>query len=224
MLRRKPFLLAGCFAAAAAVLVLLLLSVDVAPIAAGDTNVGLSGLNRSIHEAVGVDMGMFRLSEILGYLSFGIAFVFLVLGALQTFRRKSLLRVDREILALGGLYLIGFVLYVLFDKVVVNCRPILLPGQTEPEPSFPSTHTMMSLLIFGSAILVVGRYLRNEKLCLALRILLWVLLVATVAARLISGVHWFTDILGGVLISCLLLSLFCAALRGGSGADAEKKY
>jgi undecaprenyl-diphosphatase len=35
----------------------------------------------------------------------------------------------------------------------------------------------------------------------------------TVAARMMSGVHWLTDIIGGVLLSCVLLGLFALGLE-----------
>ena len=41
-----------------------------------------------------------------------------------------------------------------------------------------------------------------------LKVVCAVVLALTVFGRLASGVHWFTDILGGVLISITLLSVF----------------
>ena len=46
-------------------------------------------------------------------------------------------------------------------------------------------------------------------------------LVLTVAARLLSGVHWVTDILGGLLISAALLCLATALLQKYSKEKQE---
>jgi undecaprenyl-diphosphatase len=45
-------------------------------------------------------------------------------------------------------------------------------------------------------------------------------LVIAVAGRLLSGVHWFTDIVGGVLISMTLLACF----SGVKGVIQSKKF
>ena len=209
---RKKLLTAAVCAALTLLLIVLVRLVDVAAIGPEGTSVGLSRLNGAFHGLTGVKMGWYKLTELFGILAILAAAAFALLGADQLIRRKSLAKVDREILLLGGLYLAVIVLYVFFEKVVVNYRPVLMPDGEGPEASFPSSHTMLVCAILGSALLVLGRFIRERRLCLALQALCAVVIFLTVLGRLISGVHWFTDILGGVLISAALLALFSALL------------
>ena len=128
-------------------------------------------------------------------------------------QRKSLRKIDSELYALGGLYVAMGIVYLFFDKIfAVNYRPILKAGSTLPEASFPSTHTLLACVVFGGAILVLGRYLKNRNVRLIVGAVLGFLAALTVIGRLLTGVHWFTDIVGGVLISGFLLSAFSYAL------------
>lgn len=141
------------------------------------------------------------------------AFAFAVMGFVQLIKRKSLLKVDKEILALGILYIAIIGLYVLFEQVIVNYRPIIMPGCTKPEASFPSSHTMLVYTIMGSTALILGKYVKNDKLCRAMQTVCVIIIAVTVIGRPISGVHWFTDILGALLISTTFLALFSKAVE-----------
>ena len=112
-----------------------------------------------------------------------------------------------------GLAVIG--LYLLFETFIVNYRPVLMPGAASPEASFPSSHTMLVCVVMGSAMMMAGTYVKGKAPRGALRGICAAVTGITVAGRLISGVHWFTDILGGLLISTALLALFSAFLNGG---------
>ena len=118
------------------------------------------------------------------------------------------MKVDREIIALGFLYAVTVGLYVFFEKYVINYRPIIMPDATAPESSFPSSHTMLICVVMGSTVMLIGRYVKNGFLRWLLICLCTLVCVVTVIGRLICGVHWFTDIVGGVLISLTLLSLY----------------
>ena len=100
------------------------------------------------------------------------------------------------------------ILYVLFDKIALNVRPVLENGV--PEASYPSSHTMLSLVAFGSAAWLINRYFVEDRPRRILTVTALVLMVLTVAARLLSGFHWLTDIIGGLLISAALLAWFAA--------------
>lgn len=208
MKKKRKILIAAFSGLLAVVLILLIRFVDVAPIGSGGTSIGLSHLNRFIFELFGVNLIWYTITDWLGVVAILTAFLFALAGFIQMVKRKSPLKVDREILALGGLYIIVIGLYVLFELVIVNYRPIIMPDGLHPEASFPSSHTMLVCVIMGSDMMLLKRYIPNK----ILRRTLWTIAAAmigiTVIGRLISGVHWFTDILGGLLISTVLLSLF----------------
>ncbi len=189
-------------------LIVMIKTVDVAAIGPEGTKIGFSGINKDIHEATGVNMTWYNITKYLGYGTLVLAGVFALMGLVQLVQRKSLLKVDRTILTLGGLYVVVLGLYVAFDKIAINYRPVILEGETSVEPSFPSSHTMLACVVLGSTALVVGQYIKNRTLATALQVLAWIICAALVVGRLLSGVHWFTDIIGGVLISVALLFLF----------------
>ena len=136
--------------------------------------------------------------------------LFGLLGAYQLIQSRSLKKVDRTLLALGVLYLVVIILYVFFNKAVVNYRPVLTDG--ELEASYPSSHTMLAVTVMGSAAMVMERVIRDRKLRKIVQRVCIFILILTVVSRLLSGVHWFTDILGSLLLSSALLMLFYAVL------------
>ena len=223
MKRKSKLTLAGISLVGTVILIVMLRFVDVAPIGANKTSIGLSHLNRFFFELFGVNMLWYTVTDWLGIAAILTAFVFSVTGFIQLLKRKSVLKVDREVLALGGLYLIVIGLYVLFENAVVNYRPIIMPGGVQPEASFPSSHTMLVCAIMGSAVMLTGRYIKNKPLCVLLKVFCALTIGITVIGRLISGVHWFTDILGGVMISAALLSLYSAIAFCNTNQDKYQR-
>ena len=197
------------------ILIALVRLVDVAPIGADGTSIGLSHLNQFVFDLFGVNMLWYNITDWLGVAAVLTGFVFAVTGLVQLIKRRSLLKVDREILALGGLYIVVIGLYLFFENVIINYRPIIMPDNTSPEASFPSSHTMLVCVIMGSAAMLINRYIRNKPLNRILRAVCYVIIGVTVVGRLIAGVHWFTDILGGILISVTLLSLYEEVISHG---------
>ena len=197
------------------ILIALVRLVDAAPIGAQGTSIGLSHLNQFVFDLFGVNMLWYNITDWLGVAAVLTGFVFAVTGLVQLIKRRSLLKVDREILALGGLYIVVIALYLFFENVIINYRPIIMPDNTSPEASFPSSHTMLVCVIMGSAAMLINRYIRNKPLNRILRAVCYVIIGVTVVGRLIAGVHWFTDILGGILISVTLLSLYEEVISHG---------
>ena len=212
MKNKRNFIAAGISGLAVAILVILIRVADVQPIGPEGTSVGLSHLNQFISRLCGVNMIWYEITDWLGIAAILTAFIFALIGFIQMVKRRSVLKVDREILALGGLYILVIGLYVLFEVVIVNYRPIIMPDGTHPEASFPSSHTMLVYVIMGSAVMLIGRYVKGRTLRNVLSLGCTIIIGITVVGRLISGVHWFTDIVGGILISVMLLSLYSGIL------------
>ena len=208
MKNKGKFLIIGISGALFALLIVLLRCVDGEAVGAAGTSVGLSHMNRFVFELTGVNMVWYNITDWLGLAAILAAFLFAVTGLVQLIKRRSILKVDKEILALGGLYILVIGIYVLFENVIVNYRPIIMPGCSNPEASFPSSHTMLVCVIMGSTIIIIGKYIKKKSLCMVIRGICAAVIAVTVVGRLISGVHWFTDILGGLLISTFLLALF----------------
>lgn len=195
------------------VLIILIKTVDVAKTGVGDTEIGLFHLNSAVKEFFGTNQAWYKITEITGILSIAAGGVFALLGMWQLIKRKSLLKVDREILTLGGLYVLTGVIYVFFEKVIINYRPIVEEGELAPEASFPSSHTVLAVVVAGSVYMILPKYVKKKTLLYFLKALCAALIVITVIGRLLSGVHWLTDILGGVILSVCLLSVFEAIVK-----------
>ena len=210
MKNKGKFLIIGISGALFALLIVLLRCVDGEAVGAAGTSVGLSHMNRFVFELTGVNMVWYNITDWLGLAAIFAAFLFAATGLVQVIKRRSILKVDKEILALGGLYILVIGIYVLFENVIVNYRPIIMPGCSNPEASFPSSHTMLVCVIMGSTIIIIGKYIRKKSLCMVIRGICAAVIAVTVVGRLISGVHWFTDIIGGLLISTFLLALYFA--------------
>ena len=208
---KKKFISAAVFGLLFVTLIVLLCTFDVSPIGPENTEIGFSTLNGTVHDAIGMSDFWYSVSSIFGYLSIASAGIFVILGCAQIIKRKSLLKVDKKLFALAGLYAVTVFFYAFFEFVVINYRPIIEAGAEHVEASFPSSHTLLTCVIMGGAFVLIGRYIKNRGLCIALRCLAVALAVITVVGRLLSGVHWFTDIVGGALLSLALVNFFAAA-------------
>lgn len=208
----KKLLLSILFLILFLVLIFLVKTVDVRTVAVTGEKIGLSGINQGFHRMTGISDNWYWITQILGIFALFVAAGFGVLGLVQLIKRHDITRVDFEILSLGGLYLVTIGLYLLFEKLVVNYRPIIMPDNQRAEASFPSSHTVLVCIVMGAAVILAGKYLKNRCLRLGLQVLCVVIAVVTFVGRLLSGVHWLTDILGGILLSGALLSAYLAVL------------
>ena len=187
---------------------LLIKCVDVKPIGPNNSEVGFSALNKAFSNLVGSNMTIYKISEIFGYLIILIVLIYGLMGLIQLIKRKWIFKIDREILILGCFYILVFAVYIIFEKLSINYRPILMDG--ELEASYPSSHTMLALCIGISSLLVSKKYVKKDMLKIT-NIITIALMAVVVLCRLISGVHWISDIIGGLIISLTLLSYFKTA-------------
>ena len=197
---KKKYLYISIFSLAAFVLwTLLLRLVDVRAIGPEGSSVGFSALNGFIHEKIGVNMYLYDITDWLGLVPIGVALGFAILGLIQLIKRKSLLRVDRSILALGVFYIIVVAVYLFFEIVVINYRPVLIEGCLEA--SYPSSTTMLVTCVMPSAAMQAKERIKNKALRQGIIIAIIAFTAFMVFGRLLSGVHWITDIIGGALFS-----------------------
>ena len=147
----------------------------------------------------------YYITDYLGLIPILITIIYFIIGIIQLIKRKSIFKVDKEIIILGIFYIVVILIYILFEKVIINYRPILI--NNSPEASYPSSHTLMTICICGSSI-IINKILFNNKITKYINLLSMIIILITVIGRLISGVHWFTDIIGGILISISLLITF----------------
>lgn len=186
-------------------------TVDVQPVGPDRSKVGLASVNQCVFKFFGVNLLWYDITDWLGVFAIVFALGFAVLGLFQLIKRKSIQKVDCRILLLGVFYVMVIAVYLFFEVVVVNDRPIILSESLEA--SFPSSHVMFVNCIMATAMLQFHYYLRERKAWLWMSDIVSVLIItATVIGRLISGVHWFTDIVAGILLSSVLIALYSSAL------------
>lgn len=207
----RNYFIAGALLVLFIVFTVLIKTVDVRPIGTSLTEVGFAGLNDRAFRLFGVHPAFYTVTEWLGVIAIAVAAAFAVLGVAQLVRRKSLKRVDAEILLLGALYVAVALCYLFFEIVVVNYRPIFVEGALEA--SYPSSHTMLSVCVLSAAVMEFQRLLQNKPLRIASQTAAVLLIGITVIGRLLSGAHWLTDILGGLLLSASLLAFYYAARK-----------
>lgn len=183
----------------------LVKNVDVKPIGPNESMVGFADINKLFHNLIGSNMTIYKVTEVLGYIPIAMALVYVFIGLKQLIKRKSLLKVDKEIYVLALFYVLVVGVYVFFEKFVINYRPILIDGLLEA--SYPSSHTLMSICLCGSSIIINKKLFKNKFGDIE-NVLSVILILLIVIGRIISGVHWFTDILGGIIISSTLLVIF----------------
>lgn len=204
-MKRRNIIISFILIILAVLFTVLVKNVDVKPIGPNESMVGFADINKLFHNLIGSNMAIYKITEVLGYIPIVMALVYVFIGLKQLIKRKSLLKVDKEIYVLALFYILVVGVYVFFEKFIVNYRPILIDGVLEA--SYPSSHTLMSICLCGSSIIINKKLFKN-KLGDIENILSVILILLIVVGRIISGVHWFTDILGGIIISSALLVIF----------------
>ena len=192
------------------IFIILLKNIDIKCDAVNNSCIGFATINQFIFNKVGVNMLWYTITDWLGIIPILMSMVYTIIGIKQLIKRKSIKKVDAEIIILGIFYIVVISIYILFEKYIINYRPILINGFLEA--SFPSSHTLMTICLCGSSIIINNRLFKNNftKIVNIISILI---IVITIIGRFISGVHWFTDIIGGILISSFLLMIFYSIMN-----------
>ncbi len=189
---------------------LLIQTADVQPVGVNGTKLGLAAVNTWFHRLTGVHMSLYTVTDWLGLVPIAVCMGFGVLGLIQWIRRKSIAHVDRDILLLGGYYLLVLLGYLIFEMVPVNDRPILIDGAMEA--SYPSSTTLLVLSVMPTLQFQVNRRAGSQAVRRITAAFVILFSAFMVIGRLTAGVHWLTDIVGSVLLSAGLYSLYRAAV------------
>lgn len=209
--KQKNLCIAGSLLAAFVLWTLAVRTIDVQPIGPHESAVGFATLNRFIHDRTGVHMILYTITDWLGLVPFFFITGFAVLGFSQWMQRKNLLKVDSDILILGIFYLVVLAMYLFFEECIINYRPVLIDGFLEA--SYPSSTTMLVMCVMPTSMMQLNFRIKNtqiRKIILAVMLSFSALMVI---ARLVSGVHWFSDIIGGLLLSAALVMMYHALIQ-----------
>ena len=205
-MRNKSFYVAVSFLVATAVWTVAVCFIDVRAIGPDGSSVGFATLNGLVRDAVGVNMTLYTVTDWLGAVPIAFALGSAILGLVQLFSRKSLLKVDRSIIALGSFYILVVGAFLLFEVMAINYRPVLIDGRLEA--SYPSSTTLLTLTVMPTAVMQLRERIKNRAVLRGFTVAIAVFTLFMTVGRLFSGVHWFTDIVGGVLLSVGLDGLY----------------
>ena len=203
---KKRLVLGASLVVAFVLWTILVCFVDVRAIGPEGSSVGFAALNGFVHELTGVNWFLYTITDWLGIVPIAVALVFAILGLVQLIKRKSLWKVDHRILALGVFYIVVMAAYIFFEIVVINYRPTLIEGYLEA--SYPSSTTMLVMCVMMTAAMQLNARIKNTVLRRFAVIAIVVFTAFMVIGRLLSGVHWITDIIGGALFSAGIVTIY----------------
>ena len=208
---KKSFLIAVFFLTVFILWTVLIRFIDVKAIGPQNSSIGFSTLNAFFHKLTGVNMTLYTITDWLGLVPIAVCLGFGVLGLTEWIKRKSILKVDFTILVLGLFYIIVIAIYLLFEEVVINYRPVLINGYLEA--SYPSSTTTLVMCVMPTAMMQFNTRIKSQILRKIVLITITIFICFMVIGRLISGVHWLSDIIGGALLSTGLVMMYYALAK-----------
>ena len=207
---KRLLILGSTFITAFIIWTLLIQVIDVQPIGANGTNIGFATINGWFHDLTGVHMEIYHITDWLGLVPIFICFLFGSIGFVQLVKKRSIFKVDYDIIFLGVYYILVIFGYLLFEMIPINYRPILIEGVLEA--SYPSSTTLLVLCVMPTLVEQINRRLINKTMKKIVKTSVICFSTFMVLGRLISGVHWLTDIVGSVLLSVGLFCVYKAAV------------
>ena len=203
---QKALYVALCMLLTFVLWTMLIRFVDVKTIGPQESAIGFATINGFFHKLTGINLSLYYVTDWLSLIPLGIVIFFALLGLIQWIKRKSIKKVDYSIFILGGFYITVIAVYLLFETMVINYRPILINGNLEV--SYPSSTTVLVLCVMTTAIMQLNERLKNKKSKRIIASVIIAFMIFMIIGRLVSGVHWLTDILGGVILSAGLVTLY----------------
>ena len=207
---KRLLILGSTFITAFIIWTLLIQVIDVQPIGANGTNIGFATINGWFHDLTGVHMEIYHITDWLGLVPIFICFLFGSIGFVQLVKKRSIFKVDYDIIFLGVYYILVIFGYLLFEMIPINYRPILIEGFLEA--SYPSSTTLLVLCVMPTLVEQVNRRSENNTMKKIVKVFVICFSAFMVLSRLISGVHWLTDIVGSILLSVGLFCVYKAAV------------
>ena len=211
MKSRKKFWIGMCLLMVFILWTAAIRQIDVRPIGPNGSAVGFAAINGFVHGFTGVHMTLYEITDWLGLVPVAIAIGFGLVGLAQWIRRKKITKVDRSFLALGMFYLAVTAAYLLFESYAVNYRPVLINGYLEA--SYPSSTTLLVMCVMPTAAMQLKERIQNPVVKGCMIGMIYGFTAFMVVGRLICGVHWITDIIGGGLLSAGLVMVYAGFSR-----------
>ena len=173
---------------------------------------GFYSLNTAVNQSVlafARSETLDKVTDIGLYLSFGFVLAFAVVGLVQLIKRKSFKEVDPIIYVLLATYVIAVAMYFIFEIVKINYSPLSV--KDELKASYPSSHILFFSTFVVTGMITIFHYLDSHKVIKLASICIAILVSITFSvARLYSGQHYLSDVIGSILLSLAIILLFIA--------------
>ncbi|MCR5805151.1 MAG: phosphatase PAP2 family protein [Clostridia bacterium] len=200
---------------------ILIQYIDVQKAGPNETEVGFATFNVWFHKLTGEHMLIYTITDWLGLVPIVICMCFGVLGLVQLIKRRSLFKVDSDIILLGVYYVMVIMGYLLFEMIPINYRPVLIEGYLEA--SYPSSTTLLVLSVMPTLKFQIDRRIKNPLFKDVITIFVVGFSAFMVIGRLVSGVHWATDILGSIFLSSGLFLIYKFVAKYFSSKKPNRK-
>ncbi len=218
---KKRWIIAAILGLLAVAFTVALKFVDVRPVGPVMSDVGFGTTNNTIHSSIEANSNWLTVSNIMIAAIIVAGVLFAGLGFVQLIKRKSFKKVDWSIKMLALTYVVMLGVYVLFEKFcVINYRPVLIDGNLEP--SFPSSHTLFATTIGLTVMMILPKFVKSKAICLILDAILVAMIYAVANGRIAGGVHWATDVIGGLLYGSFLATLYYCLMKIGDKKEIEE--
>ncbi len=153
-----------------------------------------------------------KVTDVGLYLSIAIVLAFAVVGLVQLIKRKSFKKVDPIIYVLLATYVISVAFYLIFEIAKINYSPFSTPD--ELKASYPSSHILAFSVFLTTGVIALFHYFKANKILIIVTYILTGLLCLVFAlSRLYSGEHYLSDVIGSLLLSGIIISLFVSLKR-----------
>lgn len=136
------------------------------------------------------------------YLYFLIPFILIIM---------LLCRFDLKSMTLGVGAIGQYVLNSIVKSIVQRPRPdIAFRWMTETSSSYPSGHSCSVTFTYGFLIYLIWNTRLNKNVKIVLTILSGLMIPIIMFTRLVLGVHYLSDVLGGLIVGsgCVLVAVF----------------
>lgn len=184
---------------------------------------GFYNINTSINSKIQVmNTSLYnKLSDVIMIISFVSVAIFAAIGIVQLIKRKSFKQVDPFLYILLGLYVLVAAMYLTFSLMKINFSP--LSTKENLKDSYPSSHVFISITLFVSGVMTATKYVNMGKWMSVIGFTGAILLsILSAVTRMFSGQHYFTDIIGAILLAIFLISAYYSALKAYSSRGLRK--
>ena len=211
MKKKNLIISTACVGFVALLYTILVAIVDKNPIGPNNSYVGFSTINGFFKELIGENGTFYTITKYTGILIILVALGYLIYAAIEWLKRKSFKKIDIELIVFGIFCIAVAIIYTFFELIKINYRPILIDGKLEP--SYPSSHTLLAVFICIASTFINNKIISNKNTRTICNTFVLCIGAITIIGRIASGVHWITDIVGGILISTSLVIGYALVLE-----------